>query len=396
MHHFVKFDADERGSVALAFAVALSAILIAAGIGIDHCRKLALEAKLQQAIDSAVLAGVKTDAQSRETKARSLFDANLAASDAENISASFSSPSADNFSGQASATIPTTLTGLLGVNTLNVAVNATAEATGGGDVCILAVSKTASQQILLNSGAKVDAPACELHAKSTGSNTAVFNAGTTINTSRTCLAGNSVLDNGGTHPNVEKNCAAASDPFAGNLPVPASSVCTLSNGNYNGGNVTLSPGVYCGWFNFNNAPNVTFNPGLYVIQGGGWNVSGGNWTGSGVTFYFADTSKIQFNSAVATVLSPPTSGTYANILMYEKQGLAISPFVLDDSRNMKLAGLVYLPSRDVTFNSGSQLTSKSISLVINTLILNNTNWKLTPSDPRIASGSGTKTARLTH
>jgi Flp pilus assembly protein TadG len=396
MQLFVKFNRDQRGSVALVFALALTAILVAAGMGIDHGRKLSLESQLQLAIDSAVLAGVKFDVGGRDAKARSLFDANMIGSEAENISVSFQSPSADKYSGQASATIPTTLTGLLGITTLDAAVTATAEATGGAAVCILAVSTTASQQILLNSGAKVDAPACELHAKSTGSNVAVFNAGTTLNTSRTCLAGTSVLDNGGTHPNVEKNCATVVDPFSGTLPVPSSTACSVSNGNYNGGNVTLSPGVYCGWFNFNNAPNVTFAPGLYVIQSGGWNVSGGTWTGNGVTFYFADQSKIQFNSGVAASLTPPTSGTYANIMMYEKKGLGTSPLVFDDSKNMQLSGLIYLPSRDVTFNSGSQLASKSISLVINTLILNQTNWKLTPGQPRIAGGSGSRTARLTN
>lgn len=390
-----KFNRDERGSVAIIFAVALSAILIAVGVGIDQGRKLALEARLQQALDSAVLAGVKMDLDGRDAGAKKFFDANVAGAETEAFNVSFASDGADKYSGRARASIPTTLTGLLGVSQMHVEVDAVAEATGGADVCILAVSKTASQQILLNSGAKVEAPKCELHAKSTASPAAIFNSGTTLNTHRTCLAGTSIIDNGGIHPNVEKGCATVNDPFAGKLPAPTASPCTYSNGNYNGGSVTLSPGVYCGWFNFNNGPTVNFKPGVYVIVNGGWNVNAGTWTGNDVTFYFADQSKIQFNSAVAISLTPPTSGPYANILMYEKTGLSPSQFVFNDSKTMQMKGLVYLPSRDVTFNSGSQLTSKSISLVINTLILNATNWTLVPGEPRIGGGSGSKSARLT-
>lgn len=395
MQFWSRFAEDRRGSVVLVFALALSAVLIAAGVGVDHGRKLTLEAQMQQALDAAVLAGVKLTPSTRDAKARLLFDANIADTSANNVSVSFTSEGQDKYTGQARADIPTTLTGLLGVRTLNVQVGATAEATGGADVCILLLSTNASQQLLLNSGAKVDAPLCELHAKSTANPAAIFNAGTTLNLQRTCLAGSSIIDNGGTHPNVEKSCATVSDPFAGKLPVPATSACTASNGNYNGGNVTLSPGVYCGWFNFNNSPNVTFNPGVYVIQGGGWNVNGGTWTGAGVTFYFADTSKIQFNSGVAATLTPPSSGAYANILMYEKAGLSQSPFVFNDSKSFQMKGLIYLPSRDVTFNSGSQLVSKEMTVVVNTLILNQTNWKLAPAEPRIGGGSGSKSARLT-
>ena len=67
---------------------------------------------------------------------------------------------------------------------------------------------------------------------------------------------------------------------------------------------------------------MNFKPGVYVIKGGGWNVNGGSWTGSGVTFYFADTSHIQFNSGISATLSAPTSGTYSGLLFYEPDGLA--------------------------------------------------------------------------
>jgi hypothetical protein len=152
--------------------------------------------------------------------------------------------------------------------------------------------------------------------------------------------------------------------------------------------------VYCGWFNFNNAPTVSFQPGVYVIKNGGWNVNGGTWTGNGVTFYFADQSKIQFNSAVAVTMSAPTSGTYAGIMMYEAANLGLSDFIFNDAKAMQLEGLIYLPSRNVTFNSGSSLTDRRFTLIINTLILNQTRWTLKPYSGGIGGGGGTKSVRL--
>ena len=73
-----------------------------------------------------------------------------------------------------------------------------------------------------------------------------------------------------------------------------------------------------------------------MIKGGSWVVDGGSMTGSGVTFYFADTSLIQFNGGMTLTLSAPTTGTYAGILMYEKDGLSKSQLELRQQRGRDL------------------------------------------------------------
>ncbi len=386
---------DEQGSIAIVFALMLVVLLVSAGVGVDYGRQLAARTAMQQALDAAVLAAVKLSPDRQNAVAEKMFEAELGGENVENTTVSFSRDGEHRLAGRAEGEIKTTLTALLGIKTLGVATTSIAETSGeSAAVCILALSRTASQQFLLNSGAKVDAPNCEVHGKSTGSPAAIFNSGTELKAARICLTGKNIIDNGGRYTNLEKSCEAENDPFAGKLPVPASNTCTQSHGNYNGGNVTLNPGVYCGWFNFNNSPNVTFQPGVYVIKGGGWNVNGGTWRGDGVTFYYADTSKIQFNSAVDVKFTPPTSGPYANIMMFEAPNLSLSQFVFNDAKDMQMDGLIYLPSRDVTFNSGSKLSAKSFTLVLNTLILNQTNWSLKPSKSSISSGDGNKSARL--
>jgi Flp pilus assembly protein TadG len=383
----------DDGSVAVLFALFLVVVVGAAGLALDFARATNTRSDMQEALDAAVLVGARANSNSdaQVEAATRIFNVNFIDKSAKNVSVTFAPTIDGELSGTATADLDTTLAGVLGIKQLSI--RTVSKAAAGGPFCILVLDTTATQAFLVNSGAEVDAPDCELHVKSMASPAAIFNAGSNISTAHLCISGESIIDNGGTHPNLETECATSRDPFAGNLSEPYSSSCTYSNLNFNGGSVTLNPGVYCGWINFNNSPNVTFNPGVYVIKGGGWNVNGGNWSGSGVTFYFADESKIQFNSGVAVNITAPTGGTYKDLVMFETSGLSRSQFVFDDSRNMSLNGIIYLPSRDVIFNSGSGLTSKKMTLVVNTLILNGTRWELSPGTDTSSTG-GIQSVRL--
>jgi Flp pilus assembly protein TadG len=378
---------DQSGNVGVIFALALIPVLMLVGGAIDYSRASAIRTQLQAAMDAAVLAGAARPTGQTAT-AQSVFSAHLQSGPYSINSTSFTLGSDASVTGNASAEVATSLLAAASIETLTVSVTATAKPVRKSDVCVLLVDPAAAQPLLVNTGASLKAPNCEVHVRSKGSPAAIFNAGSSFVTKRTCLAGVAPIYNGTTVANVETRCAAASDPFAGTLPVPSSSTCTVSNGNYNGGTVNLSPGVYCGWVNFNNAPTVTFAPGLYVIKGGGWNVNAGRWSGTGVTFYFADSSVIQFNSGIAADFTAPTGGDYAGILMYEAGGLAKSNFVFNDSVSNRLEGLIYLPSRNVIFNAKSQLHIDKATLVFNTLILDQASWNLDVGSGRTISGSG--------
>ena len=115
-----------------------------------------------------------------------------------------------------------------------------------------------------------------------------------------------------------------------------------------------------------------------------------------MTIYFADTSKIQFNGNVTVALTAPTSGTYQGIVMYEKSGLSTSQFVFNGTNGASFEGLIYLPSRDVTFNSVNTMVSKKQTMVFNTMIMNNTNWSFQSTSDRkmTTAGGGDSTVML--
>ena len=383
------FGRDSHGNLAVIAALAAVPLFLAIGIAVDYSRAATVKADMQGAMDAAVLAGARDASANWSTVASTMFSAAAKTNDVTIASSSFTKDSSGNYVGTASGTVKTTFAGLVAVQTLPVSATATAAVKASSDkVCILLLNTTATPGLLLNGGANINAPNCQVHVKSTANPAVTFNASTTLNTKKTCIAGANTLDNGGTHPNVVKSCTTASDPFAGTLPTPASSTCTYSNVNVNGGTFTANPGVYCGWINLNSAPTVNFQPGVYVIKGGGVNVNGGTWNGTGVTFYFPDSSYIQYNGTVKLNLTAPTTGTYANLLMYEATGLAKSSFSMNATNGATLSGLLYLPSRQLTLNSGASVTSNNLTMVLDTLTVNTVNWTLDSSAKAItASGS---------
>lgn len=388
--HTDDFTRDERGTTAILFSLLMFPIIGLVAISVDFGRSTLRKAELQQALDAAVLSAMLRPENERIAAATAYFDQNIQNGTSGSVKPTFTLVGSDGLKGSASVTVKTFFGQMLGKNQVNVLAETEAKiSSSSSKVCVLLLDKTANQAFLVNSGANIDAPSCEIHVKSTGNPAAIFNSNTNISTKRICIQGKNIIDNGGYHPNLEKECSTANDIYAGNMPAPPSTTCTFNNLNYGGKNpITLSPGVYCGWFNFNDAVPVNFNPGVYVIKSGGWNVNGGHWSGKGVTFYYDDTSKIQFNSGISTDLTAPTSGTYRDILMYEKAGLSQSDFIFNDSKGSFMEGLLYLPSRNVTYNTDSHLDGNTITAVFNRLTLNTMEWDIAAGDHAIPTGGG--------
>ncbi len=375
------FFRDAAGSTAMIFAVAVPVLMLMLAAAVDYGRAQLAATQMQTAADEAALAALGTAQAGRTALAASVVQAALSTRSDLSTAPPVATTNADG-------SVTVTVTGDLDLTlarllqpSVRLSRTATAyRASAAGDVCVLVLDPASAQSLLLNSGASINAPSCEIDVASTGGPAAIVNAGVTLNIRSLCVKGASVLENGGHNPVVSTSCATASDPFAGALPGVSVGGCTVSNMNYAGA-TTLYPGVYCGTFNFNGTGTLNLNPGLYVFSNAHWNLNSG-WTlaGTGVTFYFSDASSwVQVNSNARINVTAPTSGTYANILMYEPAGLARSSFSIDGSAGHALSGLIYLPSRNVTFNSVSNVTSESLTMVFNQLILDNVNWSFSSS-----------------
>lgn len=380
-HSFLR---DCRGNVAMVFALSALVVIGVAGGTIDMSNATRVRQNMQDALDIAVLAGVRADEARMATVAGAVFNDNINTTGGDSIQQSYVPGTIDggtSLTGTAVFDSPTYMLKLIGMNDIKIGVTSTAVRNAAQDAtpCVYVLDPDGSQALLVNSGAQISAPNCEIAVKSTGRPAGMFNSGSQLDFKRVCVQGAQVTQNSTTVANLALNCNSSDEPYAGQLPTPPADSCNFSNGNYNDATVNLTPGVYCGWFNFNNSSaRVNFAPGVYVIKNGGWNVNGGTWTGKGVTFYFADTSKIQFNSGISATLSAPTSGAYKDLLFYEAANLPKSDFIFNDSVANNLTGVIWLPSRTVTWNAKSGVASDSLTLVTWRLILNNTTWTLNP------------------
>ncbi len=131
---------------------------------------------------------------------------------------------------------------------------------------------------------------------------------------------------------------------------PAYNTCNNVSG---GKTKTLSPGTYC---NKNLSGNVTLEPGTYVFKGGDIKLGGnGSLTGHGVTIFLMDGA--QFTSAANEVidLSPPTSGDYQGITIYQAKGNT-DELTLNGGTGTKLTGYVYAPDAHVFYAGNSVMT----------------------------------------
>lgn len=220
--------ACRRGNIALTFAIAAAPLMTAVGAGVDYSRSEQQRTQIQGTLDAALLAGARSVGTENAT-ATTFF---AKQSTVAGATTSFQLSGAQ-LSGTATATIKTTFLAIAGHSTITVtargaAIRTTTTTSSGALPCIFALATNTSQALLINSGAKINAPDCEVHVRSTASPAAIFNAGTTLNLKAFCIQGTNIIKNTSNSLPIQTGCAAASDPYAGKLPKPAVGACTNS------------------------------------------------------------------------------------------------------------------------------------------------------------------------
>jgi hypothetical protein len=121
-----------------------------------------------------------------------------------------------------------------------------------------------------------------------------------------------------------------------------------------------------------NNDTVNLNPGIYVINGGSLHFESGannasNTGGSGVFFYLVGNASLTIDNGANVNLTAPTSGTYANTLIFQDpadtQALSIQ-----GGSNTSFNGAIYAPSSNVNLANGSS-NAISADLVAKTLTM---------------------------
>lgn len=221
-----------------------------------------------------------------------------------------------------------------------------------------ALSKASSGTILVTNGDIVDDSANAKGAIGSGSGN--------LTASNIYLHGN-LSNTGSGHfaGTVYTGVLPLADPLA-LLPTPSVPAAEFDAPTINGTTVTLSPGVYIGRITIEGNAHVTFQPGLYYLDGG-ISISGGTVTGSGVTFYNYGSS-INISGTANVSLSAPTSGAYQGIVLFQNRtnNRAIS---IAASAAVALTGDVYAPDAQFQVSGGTATVSGNGSTIPGAVIV---------------------------
>jgi hypothetical protein len=245
------------------------------------------------------------------------------------------------------------------VNLSNGTLSVTAEP---GSVFVL--DPKASGALTVSGGAQLKVPG-NLIVDSSSSSALTTSGSASVTATTIQVTGNYKKATGTTiSPAPVTGVAAVPDPLGG--PAGPSSAGMTNFGAVNlRGNATetIQPGIYTS-IAVSNSAKLTLAPGIYIIEGGGLSVSGAaSLTGSGVLLVNAGSSyptiggsqtygAITLSNSGSINLSPPTSGTYANLVIFQtadnKQAMTFS-----GSATGSMAGTIYAPAAALTVSNGA-------------------------------------------
>jgi hypothetical protein len=244
-----------------------------------------------------------------------------------------------------------------GILVLDPKDNNTLDLTAGGNVVV-----TGGGSIVVNS--------------TSDSGAALTNTGNAVaNTINLSGAGYSKSNSGNLDGTINYKVPPTPDPLAA-LPEPAvpgypltppvlqGLNYSLNNGvNYSGSaTLDLYPGYYAG-INITGSGSVVLHdnldgsPGIYYIGSQGFSVTNaGGLTGNNVLLYSAGTGSISLTGTGNVNLTPPTSGTYKGISLFQERS-SNKQISITASGNMNVTGTLYAASAKVTLTNQGNYTN---------------------------------------
>lgn len=369
------FRADDSGNVAIGFALALLPLTLAVGSAVDYSQANSMKAKLQAALDAAVLATAKasTPPESQRIEfGKNYFKAvfNVASPPVPSITIG-----AGTIIGTATHSVPTTFMGIAGFKTLTVTAHATASTGKESDPCILLLEPV-QIGIKLNSRSHLKLK-CGVHVNSSSNEALNLNYDSSIEATSVCVKGNYKLNGSTITPTPKINCPVKADPLA-SLAEPSYGACNFTDMTVqNGQTKTLNPGVYCKKLEIQNNAIVNLNPGNYFFPDAELIVnSGGKLIGSGVMLFFNNSHGfLKANSGSSVQLKAPTSGTYKGIVMFQSRASSSAsahPHEINSDSSTYFEGTIYVPNGRLLLNSLSTLnaTASYTALIARSMDLN--------------------------
>lgn len=260
----------------------------------------------------------------------------------------------------------------LGAKGHKVRAEATAEISGGGNVCMIGLDQKAPSTLNMSNSARLTASGCAIYSNSTSDSSLKVANMARVRADLVCVSGGVSGAKSAINPEPIEDCAPISDPLA-DRPDPklglldCDKLATVSLpivGNLLG-KTTLKPGTYCGGIIV--AGKVKLEPGIYTINNGLLSVlAGGTLEGENVGFYLTGASSTLLFAPTSTIsLTAPKTGPLAGILFFEDRDTVFRTYHHIQSNNARrLVGTMYFPNSKLRISANNPVADKSEYTVI--------------------------------
>ncbi len=376
---------DEQGSVMIIVALWIGAILGFAALGVDVAYLYSIRTKLQATADTAGLAAAAefpdVDAaraaaleyagknMPAEAHGNVLADADIVIGNWDSDTRTFDPAGSPQNAVQVTVRraqangnpVSLLFAQVLGFTDFDLATAATAAIGDDSVSCIHALNPTAQRALWLTGNGSVVTEDCSVQVDSSHGSRALSvgnNATLQANGSaEICVTGGWDVD--GTANPSPSSCDALGDPMPG-FSAPSNPDCTYNNVSVSDETQTLYPGYYCGGISISGNSDVTFEGGVYVLDGP-FNASGNAvLNGDGVGFYFTDDpgADLSITGNANVHFTASDSDWMAGLVFYGDRGASGNPqFKLAGNGTIYLEGTAYFPagSLEVSGNGAAQV-----------------------------------------
>ena len=365
-----RFLRSTNANVAMAAAIAAPVLLAVAGLAADYALIFNQRAQLQEAADSAVLAGARelgiagtdndeiveivTDYVNQNYYSDNQNDDNVAqmnigpmiGSDRESITVNvelYWRPFLAHF---------------IDTDVLPIRVSARAELAGSENICLLALDRSQAQSINLGSDSLIDAEFCMIHTNSSNRAALAVQANSTMTAVKSCTAGGYSGTSENYRPTPIVDCPQIDDPLRARTLPNWNGNCT-----YNGVRIIegetrrLQPGVYCGGIIGLGSSTLNLDPGIYTIVDGDFDIGdAATLNGTGVTLHFERDARLFFRNNSTISIDAPRTGSMAGIVISSSRSNDPNlVFEIESKDARRLTGLIYLPEN--TLKLGDDLNN---------------------------------------
>jgi len=360
---------NQNGNIAILFALLLPVILGFVGAGIDFARYNSALGELQDVADSAAIAGAREyiimsdNTQIPIAVAQQVADSGIAASNVANMAtASVTGSDQDTTVTVAIGAVfePSFLVGMF-KNPLTIAVDATAQAVGGANICVITLDGASSAALSLVNNAALSGAECAIYSNSTDGKGMSSLDAASVKVALSCSAGGYDGGIGNFDPQPITDCPPREDPLASRA-APSGGGCSFVPNLIQDITTTLWPGVYCGGLTIGGTAIVSFESGVYVMRDGDLDIlASARVEGAGVGFYFEGVNSVMTIAPGTTVdLSAPINGEMAGLLIFQdRTATGGSAFTISSNNAETLVGTIYLPNGRLLIDATAPVAAES-------------------------------------